>query len=163
MIRSSHVKQIFSQTGTTPNPNVVKKDNEKLENLAIDLQNGFEQNRASGFQHDNEALIEGMCQYKDYQLVKRLQLRAVKYLKIVSINYKPYPEYAEVMTKALNNFIAAMSELIVNMYRANNPTLFKKDKYYTFIDTHTKNISQELFNNLSPLSHMVNESTYSGL
>ena len=103
-----------------------------------------------------------MCQYKDYQLVKRLQLRAVKYLKIVSINYKPYPEYAEVMTKALNNFIAAMSELIVNMYRANNPTLFKKDKYYTFIDTHTK-IFHKNYSIISPLSHMVNESTYSGL
>lgn len=163
MTQFSRTKQIFNQTGTTPNPNVVKKDNEKLENLAIDLKNGYNQNKTLGFQAEQGALIIGMTQATDLQLIKRLQLRAVKYLKIVSINYKPYPEYSKIMTKALNNFIAAMSEIIVNVYRNEPIILFKKDKYYDYVNQSITNISRELFQDLEPLSHMVGESTYSGL
>ena len=156
-------KQIVGSNGVTPNPKVHQKDNEKIENLAIDLQHGLMQNRTLGFQVSGESLIEGLNQAADLALIKRIQLRTAKYLKIVDINYRPYGEYHSLLFTALNTFLSAVTEIIVDIFRGKNPILFKKPKYYTLIDDKVKMATQELFRNLEPLSKLVNESGYNGL
>ena len=158
----SKIKQVAT-SGASPNPNVLKKDNERIENLAIDLKEGITKNRTLGFQVDNEALIDGLNQAEDYKLVKRLQLRSAKFLKEANINYGPYPEYQEIIIKALKEFITDVTAIIVDVYRANNPIMFDKKRYYNLIDYHVSDTKNNLFKNLEPLSKTINETGYNGL
>lgn len=160
-LKSSY-KQITTST-VSPNPNVLKKDNEKIENLAISLKDGIDHNRQLNFQVDNEALIDGMNQAADYKLFKRLQLLSARYLKESTLNYKPYPEYQEIIVNALKGFITDITEVIVDVYRANNPVMFNKKRYYNLIDYHVSNTSNDLFKNLEALSQTISETGYSGL
>lgn len=160
--KKMQIKQVTTNS-VSPNPNVLKKDNEKVENLAINLMKGIKNNRELGFQVDNEALIDGMNQAEDFKLVKRLQLLSAKYLKSANIDYKPYPEYQEIITKALRDYITDITAIIVDVYRANNPIMFDKKRYYNLIDYHVSSTTQDLFKNLEPLSQTINETGYSGL
>lgn len=155
-------KQV-STTGISPNPNVLKKDNERIENLAIDLKDGINKNRTLGFQVDNEALIDGLNQAEDYKLIKRLQLRSAKFLKQANIDYNPYPEYQEIIVKALRDFITDVTAMIMDIYRANNPIMFDKKRYYNLIDYHVSDTKNNLFKNLEALSHTIKETGYNGL
>lgn len=159
---TNRVKQITTNS-VSPNPNVLKKDNEKIENLAIRLRSGITNNRGLGFQVDNEALIDGMNQAEDYKLVKRLQLLSAKYLKAASIDYRPYPEYQEIIMKALKDYITDITAIIVDVYRANNPIMFDKKRYYNLIDYHVSETTNNLFKNLEALSKTINETGYNGL
>jgi hypothetical protein len=153
----------LSSSSSSPNPNSLKKDCERIENLAIDLKVGFKENRKLGFQVDNEALVEGLNQAEDYKLVKRIQLRAARQLKIVSINYKPYPEYCEILMKTLNEFISAMAEIIVDVYRTGNKMMFNKEKYFPLVDHYVTRATQDLMSELEPISEVINETSYTGL
>ena len=156
-------KQLTVERGKTPNPKGVQKDNEKIENLAIDLKHGVSSNRSLGFQAQGTSLIEGLNQAADYALIKRLQLRSAKYLKLIDLNYKPYPEYRDLMFNAVNEFMGALTAIIVSVYRNNNPVVYKKQKYYSLLDSSIEHATQELFRALGPLSTMISESGYSGL
>ena len=158
----SGTKQVATN-GASPNPKVLKKDNEKVENLAIDLKAGIATNRQLGFQVKKGPLIDGMNQAVDYALVKKLQLRSAKYLQLASMNYKPYPEYQEILLKALTDFITGITAIVVDVYRANNPIMFDKKRYYNLMDYHVSSIKNDLFKNLEALSQTVNETGYSGL